>query len=100
MWRAFFFAVGIYAMILGVECLILDKVELSPAVAGKASANAAFQPTNASVFQNSVYQYQPAPATVKAKSFRPREWMPWSLIAGGFLIVVYTRAYKSSTSPG
>ncbi len=99
MWRAFFFALGIYAIILGVECLILDKVDLSPAVAGKTTSNAAFQANNGAVFQNSVYQYQATPQAAKSKSFRPREWMPWSLIAGGILIVVYTRSYQSSGSP-
>ena len=29
MWRAFFLAVGIYGMLLGVECLAIDKVVLA-----------------------------------------------------------------------
>jgi hypothetical protein len=99
-WRAFFFAVGIYAIILGCECLVLDKVELSPAIAGKGSATAAYRQSNGNPFQNSVYQYQPATEAAKAKSFRPREWMPWSLIASGILIVVYTRSYKGTAPAG
>lgn len=100
MWRALFFAIGIYAIILGVECLVLEKVELGSPAGKTPAANAAYAAGGSGVFQNSVYQTPAASGTAKSRSFRPREWMPWSLIAGGILIVVYTRAYQGASPAG
>jgi hypothetical protein len=101
-WRAIFMALGLNAMLLGGECFVLDRIELSKPftsiVAGKdlASAPAAGGSTNTSLFQNSGYQYPSAmgtSSTQRGRTFRPREWMPWSLLAVGAVIVMYTSAY-------
>ncbi len=93
MWCALFLALGINAIIVGAECLLVDRVELTPTVAAQFSnANAMDSPIS-SVFQNSGFQYSTAAAQTRTKTFKPREWMPWSLIAAGILTVVYTTSY-------
>jgi hypothetical protein len=93
-------ALGLNAMLLGGECFVLERVELSPAfttvVAGRgplgSSPNSAM---NNSVFQNSAYQVMANNSSSgRGRLFRPREWMPWSLLAVGALIVMYTGAYS------
>ncbi len=70
MWRAFFLAVGTYAVILGAEALAIDKAEL------KASS------TNQSPF---------APRFGSAtKEIEPPDWAPWSLISGGAVTILYS----------
>ncbi|MEM9187180.1 MAG: hypothetical protein AAGB00_11865 [Planctomycetota bacterium] len=66
MWRAFFLAVGVYSLILGAEALAIEKAVLKP----KTSP-----------------QGQPLAA---AKEITPPEWAPWSLLAGGAVIVLYS----------
>lgn len=95
-------ALGLNAMLLGGECFILDRIELSKPftsiVLGNDMAAAAVTggPANASLFQNSAYQYPSAMSASMAdrgRMFRPREWMPWSLLAVGAVIVMYTSSY-------
>lgn len=102
MWRAIFMALGLNAMLLGGECFILDRVELSKPftafVTGQdaGSGSLAGGGTSTSLFQNSAYQYPSATGTDtwgRGRMFRPREWMPWSLLAVGAIIVMYTSAH-------
>ena len=95
-------AVGLNSMLLGGECFILDRIELSQSftsiVAGRdnAASAVAASPINANFFQNSGYKYQSpngAAAAGRSRMFRPREWMPWSLLAAGAIIVMYTSAH-------
>ncbi|MEM6328908.1 MAG: hypothetical protein AAF790_01535 [Planctomycetota bacterium] len=65
MWRAFFLAIGVYSLLLGVEALAVETAVLKPKTeAGQAVA---------------------APREVT-----PPEWAPWSLMAGGAVIVLYS----------
>jgi hypothetical protein len=98
-WRSVFMALGFTAMFLGVECFVIERVEFSPSfsslVSGRDSSRiTSSSPNNYSVFQNSAYQGMSAnAANVPGRIFRPREWMPWSLLAVGALIVMYTGAH-------
>lgn len=156
MWRAFFIAIGIFLVILGGQCLIVDKFFISQngklgEIAVKAvniidpqkndSPQAAqpqsgfnqvgqngggftrpapspfgpsrFQSPYAPVSNNAGYGGTPfrntgfrqnVPASQpqnKGKAPRPfqtQDWMPWSLIAAGMLVVIYTRATSHSHS--
>jgi len=98
-WRAFFMALGLNSMLLGGECFVLERIELSKSftsiVAGQDPmlANSA-RPSNSSVFQNSAYQAMMADSLDgSGRMFRPREWMPWSLLAVGAIIVMYTSSH-------
>lgn len=67
MVRAFFLALGMYAFILGLECLVLDKAVLHPRGDG------------------AVEQV--------ARSYReivPPDWAPWSLLSAGAVVMLYS----------
>ncbi len=60
MWRAFFLAVGITAVLLGAECLAVDKVVVR------------------------------APREGGPSEIIPPDWAPWSLISAGAVTVLYS----------
>ncbi len=92
-------ALGLNSLLLGGECFVLDRVELSKsftvAIIGRevAAAVNTSSPISAGIYQNSSYQNQPivdATSITRGRSFKPREWMPWSLLAAGAILVMYT----------
>ena len=64
MWRSLFLAVGAYCCLLGVEALAIEKAVLK-------------QPEGAA-----------APSI--RKEISPPEWAPWSLMASGAVVVLYS----------
>lgn len=66
MWRALFMAVGIAGAVFGLECLAIDKAILMP-------------PRNGST-----------QTITSSREWVPPEWLPWTLITGGAIIVLYT----------
>lgn len=77
MWRAFFGAVGAALLILGGECLIVEKAVLA------SSPKEAAAPMNP--FDNQQVSQPPA-----SRELRPPEWAPWSLLSAGAVIMLYT----------
>lgn len=71
MMRSFFLALGIYAFVLGLECLVLDKAVLQPSRAATASALA----------QHVAPSY---------RELTPAEWAPWSLLSAGAVVILYS----------
>jgi hypothetical protein len=71
MFRAFFLAIGLYAFILGVECLVIDKAVLQPSREATAS----------SVAQQIAPSY---------REITPPEWAPWSLLSVGAVVMLYS----------
>ncbi len=65
MWRAFFLAVGAYSCLLGVEALAVEKAVLKPEVRKGQVANS-------------------------GRDISPPDWAPWSLMAGGAVVVLYS----------
>ncbi|NOY41460.1 MAG: hypothetical protein GXP26_06445 [Planctomycetes bacterium] len=65
MWRSLFLALGAYTCLLGVEALALEKAVLK-------------KPEKAAAEQ------------VEAKVIVPPEWAPWSLMATGAVVVLYS----------
>ena len=65
MWRSFFLAVGAYCCLLGVEALAVEKAVLKPEVRGGQVVNS-------------------------GREVKPPEWAPWSLLAGGAVVVLYS----------
>ena len=80
MWRAFFLAVGICLLVMGVECLMID--------------NAVWADNTRDVAASSDY-YRSAPAKV----FRPKEWMPWTMLTCGAVIVLYASTIQTAPPP-
>ena len=112
MFRSIFFAVGIFLLLLGGQSLLVDKLIVSnrasvpkflnrnqqgqvanpfgqqPAVApyGQSGFRGVQQPyySQASALRN-------APAQAKRQRvYQTREWMPWSLLAAGAIVIMYS----------
>lgn len=64
MWRSLFLALGAYCCLLGFEALALEKATLKPK-AGYAAATG-------------------------EQVIVPPDWAPWSLMAGGAVVVLYS----------
>lgn len=65
MWRSLFLAVGAYTCLLGVEALAIEKAVLK-------------QPENGQ------------PRKFLSEDITPPEWAPWSLMASGAVVVLYS----------
>ena len=65
MWRAFFLAVGAYSCLLGVEALAVERAVLKP-------------------------QVRDGQVVAPAREISPPEWAPWSLMAGGAVVSLYS----------
>lgn len=107
MWRSFFMALGIFTMILGAETLVVDHVVFAtnrriPAmVTGQPYQETGYsgafsnQPysANQSPYRGVGYSNSPVFPGRKVPNrgvFRTKDWMPWSLLAIGAIIVMYT----------
>ncbi len=76
MWRTLVIALGVMAIILGFEFLVIDSATFysSSRESGMSMVNF-FDPTGS-----------PANATAE---WRPKEWMPWAVLSTGAIVVVY-----------
>jgi hypothetical protein len=72
MWRALFLAVGITVTILGVEFLAVDKAVLHR--------------TNKETGKRTTHVIQPP------------EWVPWSLLSAGTVVVLYSFSIRRTGS--
>lgn len=73
MWRSLFLAVAIMMIILGLECLMIDSASVY--AAGKSSAANFIDPS--------------IPPAQTTKIWQPSEALPWGLLSGGAVIILY-----------
>jgi hypothetical protein len=71
MLRAFFLAMGICCLIMGLECLVVEKAELAGGEVNSASSFA-------------------RAAVPSYREVEPPEWAPWSLMSVGAVVILYT----------
>lgn len=76
MWRAFFLALGITCVIFGAGCTVVDRVVLAPKGGPPPAAATGVQTATA----------QPK----KGREIKIPEWTPWSLMAGGAVVILYS----------
>lgn len=69
MWRALFMALGLSAVILGVECLVVEKAVLAQGTAAPAEGQ---------------------PSVGAKRDFIPPDWAPWSLMSTGAVTMLYS----------
>ena len=74
MWRALFLAVGFFVMLLGVECLGVERVNLKMRDEPPA-------PTSPFDLETKVGAQ---------KQIVPPPWAPWSLLASGAVVCLYS----------
>ena len=118
MVRSVFLALGIFLLILGAQTLIVDKWIMSreshfgPGQTGaQAQAGRAYN-NNSNPYRSASYPYRSASYRTGSNRFgnrnyynqvdqnqnsntfkrvyQTRDWMPWSLLAAGTIIVLYT----------
>ncbi len=75
MWRSIFFAVGITLCILGAECLVVEEAVLAESIAPRAPIIAADGTIN---------------PRGRQREIKTEEWMPWSFMIAGSVIILYT----------
>jgi hypothetical protein len=78
MWRAFFLAVGVYLILLGAQCLGVEKFVL------KDRQPVAQQPQQPFLFRPNQPQVGPH------KELVPPPWAPWSLMSTGAVVCLYS----------
>lgn len=92
MFRSLIFAIGIFLLILGAQTLVVDRwvlandSPLTTAVNDPGYYNrSTFRPAGYSTYSGVTPQtFGPR------RVYQTREWMPWSLLAAGTIIVLYT----------
>ena len=77
MWRALFLAIGVYLILLGVQCLGVEKFVLKSR-----------QPV---VQQAQPFLFVPRePQLGPHKEVTPPAWAPWSLMSTGAVVCLYS----------
>lgn len=74
MWRSLFLAIGVFLMVLGVQCLGVAQFTL------KIREEA---PAQTSIFDTT-------PALGAQKKVTPPPWAPWSLMSTGAVVCLYS----------
>ncbi|MCE5266309.1 MAG: hypothetical protein LLG00_00280 [Planctomycetaceae bacterium] len=74
MWRAFFLAIGFFVILLGVECLGVERMTLT----------VHDDPPPASS------PFESAPTIGPQKQIVPPPWAPWSLLSSGAVMCIYS----------
>ena len=75
MWRAFFLAIGAYLVLLGAQCLGIEKLILNIHERAQEQADL-FSPE----------EPKPGPKIVAS----PAPWTPWSLMSTGAVVCIYS----------
>ena len=79
MARACLLALGISACILGAECMALDHFVLyGDGTQAPAEEVSLFGP----------------PASAPTRQYKPPEWMGWTFLSGGAIVILYSLAMK------
>ncbi len=74
MWRAFFLAIGVFLVILGVQCLGVERAQLRIHERPPAP----------------VSPFDTEPAEGAARQIVPPPWAPWSLLSSGMVMCLYS----------
>lgn len=83
MWKSFFLSIGIFLIVLGAETLVIDKFVMAD---GKRVPRL----VSGSNYQPAASPFLQAGYSTGKREILTKDWMPWSLLAGGILTVMYT----------
>jgi hypothetical protein len=88
MWKALSLAIGITSILIGLELFFVSELEVRRL---RAPQQAAAQQSLPNPFQPASWgQPLVAPPVAETWTCRPRDWMPWSMLAVGSIVVIYT----------
>ncbi len=74
MWRAFFLAIGIYLMLVGVQCLGVETIRLKMRETPPAPSG----------------MFDTAPKVGAQKTLVPPPWAPYSMLSCGAVMCLYS----------
>ncbi len=98
MWKPFFWALGIFLVVLGAETLVVEKFVLSDSrrlprlVSPTPYGNNNLNTPN---FLPAGYQQTKIPAY--NREIQTKDWMPWSLLAAGAITIMYTSSLANGS---
>lgn len=87
MWRAFSLALGITLLVVGAELFLVEEVEVRKFWGSAEPAPTASQGLFQTASWNGPSVENAQPKTIL---YRPADWMPWSFLAAGTIITLYT----------
>jgi len=94
MIRALLFATGIFLLILGAQTLVVDRWLISSS-GGPVNQAASNYYESRNPFRSASYsQFSNGDGEQRVRVLRTREWMPWSLLAGGAIAVLYSYSLR------
>ena len=94
-------AIGIFLLILGVQTLIVDRWLISSS-GGPVNQTVSQYYDGSTPFRSASYGTDPRSSMGEVtqqryqRVFRTREWMPWSLLAAGAVVVLYSYSLRAS----
>lgn len=98
MWKSFFWAVGIFLLILGGETLIVDKFVMADSRRIPRLMNGTTSPMMPASYGGQ-YGAQPNYLPGVNRTIETKDWMPWSLLAAGAVTVMYTSSLQRRSNP-
>lgn len=99
MIRAFMLALGIFLLILGAQSMVVDRWMISKSGGPVKQTVSNYYNNGQNPFSQASFGNNPAgvnngqigaPLAKRHRVFRTREWMPWSLLAAGAIVVLYS----------
>ena len=93
MFKSLLYAIGIFLLIFGAQTLFVDKWIMSyrtpnTRVATAVASNSPFRSAGYRGTQNG--SYYSGRQTFTKPVYQTQDWMPWSLLAVGTIIILYT----------
>ena len=82
MWRSLFLAIGIMMCLLGAECLVVEEAVFARSLTA---------PPPSSTAESLV--------SPSGTEFKTQEWMPYSFMATGAVIILYTITIPKRLNP-
>ena len=86
MWRALFLGIALSICLLGLECLVVDRVVLTPRAS--AAGPVSLDPNDPLAL--------PAVTAPPKRAVDLAEWHPWSLLSVGAVLVLYSLTLRRS----
>lgn len=86
MWKAISLALGIALIIVGTQLFFVDELEVRRI--GNPTDTSAVMPN--APYQNASWGSPLMESESRTFLYRPHDWIPWSLLAVGSVIVIYT----------
>ncbi len=80
MWRSLFLAIGITMCLLGAECLVVEEAVFARSLTAPPSTSDSM-------------------VAASGSEFKTQEWMPYSFMATGAVIILYTITIPKRLNP-